>query len=126
MTHRGKEARFNEHMSTNTAVYQHIDVVKGHDYGREDMEGSEDKKLEKELRIRRNRHYFKLENMEILEVCCDDNKLRFLESLYINAYGLKGCLMNKRTERQNRSIFRLPEEESKKVKKKLNPFNKKN
>ena len=49
------------------------------------MEGIEDKKLEKELRIKRNKYYFKFENMETLEECYDDNKLGFLEREYINS-----------------------------------------
>ena len=87
-THVGKEKRFKEHTETDrtSAIYQHIRYNQGHG--------------------------FNIEDMEILEVCCDHNKLRILESLYIKKYLIKGNkLLNKRSEEEQLALFAYTEEE---------------
>ena len=83
-THVGKIRRHKQHTAIDTcsAVYQHID----HD----EDEG----------------HGFLIEDMKILEKCCDGNKLKILESLYIKEYLLnerilegKDGILNKRIEK---------------------------
>ena len=88
LTHRGKETRFKEHTETHikSAVYQHIHNNHGHG--------------------------FNIEDMETLEVCCDDNKLKILESLYIKEYLLKrNKLLNKKLEEEQLALFAYTEEE---------------
>ena len=88
LTHRGKETRFKEHTETDkaSAVYQHIDKKKGHG--------------------------FNIEDMEILEVCCDHNKLEIFESLYIKEYLLKrNKLLNKKLEEEKLALFAYDKDE---------------
>ena len=88
LTHRGKETRFKEHTETDrtSAVYQHIRFNQGHG--------------------------FNIEDIEILEVCCDHDKLRTLESLYIKEYLLKrNKLLNKISEEEQLALFAYTEEE---------------
>ena len=87
-THVGKMRRHKEHneYDESSAVNEHIDEDEGHG--------------------------FPIDKMEILEVCCDGNKLKMLEALYIKEYlldeqileGREGILNKKRGEL---SIFEL-------------------
>ena len=102
LTHGGKEKRFNEHLSdTKSAVYQHI-------------------RPNHWLWLNQG-HGFNTEEMEILEVCCDHNKLRILESLYIKKYLLKSNkLLNKRSEEEQLALFVYTKQEKTAAKEFLN------
>ena len=94
LTHGGKEKRFKEHTETDkeSAVYQH-------------------KTLNHWLLLNQG-HGFNIEEMEILEVCCDHNKLRILESLYIKKYLIKeNKLLNRISEEKQLALFAYTEQE---------------
>ena len=105
LTERGHEARFDEHMSaTNyegkengSAVYQHIK-----DTG----------------------HSFRIGDIKILEVCCDNNKLHILESLYIKKYLLnKKYMLNKKTEKHHLTLYAYADDKDLETAEKyLNPW----
>ena len=104
-THVGKIRRHEEHTEydTNSAVYQHINENKGHG--------------------------FNIKDMEILEVCCDSNKLQFLEALYIKEYLLNGKILKGRDGILNKnkgvalSIFEYTNDDENRVREYLNRRN---
>ena len=111
LTQRGREARFDEHISPTgykgeeniSPVYQHI-IDTGHS--------------------------FNIGDMEILELCCDYNKLKILESLYIKEYLLNKEILKGKDGILNRnrgkllSLFDYTKEESETAKEYLNKVKK--
>ena len=101
-THCGHETRFKKHTSsTNSRGKENPSAVYKH--------------------IRDTCHSFNIEDMKILEVCCDHNKLRILESLYIKEYLLKrNKLLNKASEEKQLALFAYTKEERTKAAEFLN------
>ena len=101
-THVGKIRRHEEHTRTDgsSAVYQHINENNGHG--------------------------FNIDDMEVLEVCCDGNKLKILEALYIKQYLLDEQILKGRDGILNKirgnalTIFDYTYDERERTKKYLN------
>ena len=102
LTNVGKEKRYIQHTKNDTksAVNKHIKKGEGHGFNKEDM--------------------------KILEVCCDDNKLEFLESLYIKEYLLNEEILKGKDGILNRkrgkvlSLFAPSSKENDRIKSMLN------
>ena len=101
-THVGKIRRHEEHtrIDGSSAVYQHINENNGHG--------------------------FNIDDMEVLEVCCDGNKLKILEALYIKQYLLDEQILKRRDGILNKirgnalTIFDYTYDERMRAKKYLN------